>query len=107
VKWAKKQIENEGEKSWNKHNYLLPKKRKMNKVNLLMDSNDFRLSIKSSISRSGVKNLMHQVSNFNFFVMLVAKFGDCGKDAIQRYMMGIGWRSWQMIWEISLKELMS
>jgi hypothetical protein len=55
VKWAKKQIENEGEKSWNKHKHLFPKKKKLNKVNLLMDSSDFRLSGKSSISRKDSK----------------------------------------------------
>jgi hypothetical protein len=55
VKWARKQITNEGEKSWNKHKHLLPKKKSLNKVNLLMDSSDFRLSGKASTSRKDAK----------------------------------------------------
>jgi hypothetical protein len=53
--WAKQQIVNEGKDSWNDQKKLYPKKKGLEKVNLIIDSSDFRLSGKASTSQKDSK----------------------------------------------------
>ena len=49
--WGEQQIVNEGAAKWDQHKKLFPKKRNLGSVNLIMDSTDFKLSGKASMSR--------------------------------------------------------
>jgi hypothetical protein len=53
--WAKAQIVIEGKTVWNENKKLFPKKKGFEKVNLMIDSSDFRLSGKASTSRKDSK----------------------------------------------------
>jgi hypothetical protein len=49
--WGEQQIVNEGAAKWDQQKKLFPKKQNLGSVNLIMDSTDFKLSGKASISR--------------------------------------------------------
>jgi hypothetical protein len=55
IGWAKQQIVNEGKDSWNDQKKLFLKKKRLEKVNLMIDSPDFQLSREASTSRKDSK----------------------------------------------------
>jgi hypothetical protein len=55
AEWGAKQINIDGVQSWNEHAKYFPKKVGLRAVNLIIDSTDFRLSGKASISRKDPK----------------------------------------------------
>ena len=50
AEWSRKQIVNEGRTKWDVHRLMLPRRKELHDVNLLIDSSDFRRSGKQSMS---------------------------------------------------------
>jgi hypothetical protein len=53
--WAKAQIVIEGKTVWNENKKLFPKKKRFEKVNLMIDLSDFQLFGKASTSQKDLK----------------------------------------------------